>query len=113
MRWLVALALLAACAAETPIALPGAVTTIADGREIAVVGYLVDDGSVVRVCEGLAESYPPQCAGERAEIIALDTASFDGISSAGEVRWTDFPIELRGLTESGRLRYVRHVALSR
>lgn len=107
--------LLPACNDEPagpPIAFPGSVTTLADGREIAVVGYLLDDGESVRVCEALAESYPPQCGGSSAAVVDLDSSGVDGVSVDGSVRWTGFPIELVGVTDGGTLRYLRHAALS-
>ena len=76
-----------------------------------MVGFLVADGERVRVCEALAESFPPQCGGASATIIDLDPATVDGISVEGEVQWTDFPIELLGETTGGTLRYIRHVRL--
>ena len=97
--------------AGPPSAFPGSVTTSTDGREVAVVGYIFDDGSSVRVCEALAESYPPQCGGSSATVVGLDTASVDGISAEGNLSWTDFPVELVGETAGGSLRYLRHVAL--
>ena len=118
MRQLVALValagLLAACSDEPVgplIAYPGSVTTITDGREIAVVGHIFDDGNSVRVCEALAESYPPQCGGSSATVVGLDTSSVDGIATEGDYRWTDFPVELVGETTGGTLRYLRHAAL--
>ena len=117
VRAVIIVALLAAaCGSDQPsgppIAFPGSVTTIIDGRQIAVVGYLVDDGDSVRVCETLAESYPPGCGGSWATVTALDTAQVAGIAAEGSVRWTDYPVELVGETVGGALRYLRHVALT-
>ena len=41
----------------------------------------------------------------------MDTLGVDEISVEGTVRWTDFPVELVGMTAGGTLRYLRHAAL--
>ncbi|MEX2211191.1 MAG: hypothetical protein WD689_05450 [Gaiellaceae bacterium] len=65
-------------------------------------GYLVDTGREVRLCDALAESYPPQCGGEsfrvEGELGAVDWSEAQG------VRWTDRPVLLRGEIEDGALR---------
>jgi hypothetical protein len=65
-------------------------------------GYLVDSGGVVRLCDALAESYPPQCGGDSLPVEGRLT----GIawSEAQGVRWTDEQVVLRGEVEDGVLR---------
>lgn len=71
------------------------------GGESVERGYLVDAGEGVRLCEALAESFPPQCGGRslRVEGPLPDVAW----SEAEGVRWTDGQVELRGEVEDGTL----------
>ena len=65
-------------------------------------GFLVDAGGEVRLCDALAESYPPQCGGEsltvEGELPPVEWTEAQG------VRWTDAPVTLRGEEEDGVLR---------
>ena len=65
-------------------------------------GFLVDTGAELRLCEALAESYPPQCGGES---LLVEGEPPDGEwSEAQGVRWTDEQVTLRGEVEDGVLR---------
>ena len=65
-------------------------------------GYLVESGGEVRLCDALAESYPPQCAGESLRVEGeLPQAEW---SEAQGVRWTDRQVVLRGEIEDDVLR---------
>lgn len=69
----------------------------------AIRGYYLDDGSGPRLCEALAESYPPQCGGVS---IVLDTggAVIDGLQSDQGVTWSDRPVEIEGEIVGGVFR---------
>lgn len=56
---------------------------------VAVSGALFvgADGSVL-LCDAIAESYPPQCGGERILVDGLDLASVD-FETANGVRWAE------------------------
>jgi hypothetical protein len=77
-------------------------------RTLAVQGFLVADGTDIRLCSALAESFPPQCGGTS---IVLDAASVDELvyddetpfSSDQGVTWTDVTITLLGEIVDGRL----------
>jgi len=63
---------------------------------LLVNGYLVVVGDEVLLCEALAESFPPQCAGASLVIEGLDLEEINGIESEGDVMWTDAPVQLLG-----------------
>ncbi len=63
--------------------------------EIAVVGSLFDDGSALRLCGALAESFPPQCPGDFVFISNPEAVVADFTEEAG-VRWTDRVVVLNG-----------------
>ncbi|NOY56809.1 MAG: hypothetical protein GXP34_12620 [Actinobacteria bacterium] len=103
-RWmLVAIALslaVAACGDSGPLTVTEAQS--ASGNQ-SVVGLLVADGDVVRLCEVLLESFPPQCGGASIEVRGLDLATVNGLQSERGVSWTDRQIALTGVLESGVL----------
>lgn len=53
---------------------------------VSVVGLLIDDGSGWRLCGAVAESYPPQCAGESVRVSGLDPDRHR-LEEAQGVRW--------------------------
>ena len=110
------LLLLAACAAEPPAATPSAPTdeewtlVIADGDPgdgpgisvsealthgptddiVTVTGALfVDADGTVLLCDAIAESFPPQCGGDRIAVDGLDLATVAGLQEANGVRWAE------------------------
>ncbi len=63
---------------------------------IAVRGFLVADQSGARLCEVLAESYPPQCGGASLPVSGYEEVLDVPTSTAQGVTWTDQPISLLG-----------------
>ncbi len=57
---------------------------------VAVTGALfaTPDGTVT-LCDAVAESFPPQCGGERIRVEGLDLASVPGLQTEGEVSWAE------------------------
>lgn len=53
------------------------------------------DGSA-QLCDALAESSPPQCAGERMGLTGLPDGFLTGLRSAAGVHWSDAPVQLIG-----------------
>ena len=111
---LVALLVLAACAAQAPGTPPapdgGDLTlVIVDGEPqgtgisvadalghgptddiVSVTGALfVDADGTVRLCDAIAESFPPQCGGERIVVEGLDLTDVVGLQEANGVRWAE------------------------
>ncbi len=56
---------------------------------IAVQGYLLDDGTGARLCEVLAESYPPQCGGASIPVTGYEEVIDVPLANASGVTWTD------------------------
>lgn len=76
-----------------------ALSTDATGTR-AIQGFVFADGDGIRLCEALAESFPPQCGGAS---LTVDSASVDDLdlgdvplAFAQGVNWTDAPVTLFG-----------------
>lgn len=67
------------------------------GELLAVRAYVVvaPDGSA-RLCDALAESHPPQCAGASMALTGLPDGFLTGLRTAEGVGWTDAPVQLMG-----------------
>lgn len=70
---------------------------------IAVKGYVVAKGDEVRLCDALAESFPPQCAGDSVLLDSLDAIDPDELMTEGEVSWTDVQQTVLGELSDGIL----------
>ncbi|MGA9595806.1 MAG: hypothetical protein WBV06_06600, partial [Acidimicrobiia bacterium] len=56
---------------------------------LAVTGFVVSTGDEVRLCDALAEAYPPQCGGDSVPLDGLDAIDPDSLTTEGDVSWTD------------------------
>ena len=57
---------------------------------VTVTGALfVDPDGTVRLCDAIAESFPPQCGGDRIEVQGLDLATIADLQEEGDVQWSD------------------------
>lgn len=106
--------LLAACGGDAPSVSAGAnpgdpVLVIADGAIsepgmsvadalghqatddlVTVSGALfVDPDGTVRLCDAIAESFPPQCGGERIVVEGLDLDAIADLQTEGDVSWAE------------------------
>jgi len=56
---------------------------------LLVNGFLVVQGDAVRLCEALAESFPPQCGGDSLRVggLDLDLDAFEGLSTEQDTTW--------------------------
>ncbi len=76
-------------------------------RPLLVNGYLVISNlGEMRLCSALAESYPPQCAGESLRVRGLDLATLDAdadMQSADRTSWSEAQIQLLGTVEDGTI----------
>lgn len=73
------------------------------GEPVAVAAFLVADADGTRMCDALAESFPPQCGGDgalRVEGLDLDELP---VAEEGDVRWTDEPVIVFGTVSGGTL----------
>ena len=57
---------------------------------VAVSGalFVSADGTVL-LCDAIAESFPPQCGGERIRVEGLDLAAVPGLQTEGDVSWAE------------------------
>lgn len=80
-----------------------------DGSQVAVSGSIVVQEGVIRLCSGLAESYPPQCAGASIEVRGWKPDEVVGLTATGgagglaHVAWSDFPYLVVGTLRDGVL----------
>jgi hypothetical protein len=75
-----------------------------DAEGPAVVnGSLLAQGDDVKLCAALAESFPPQCGGASITVVGLDFAQLDGLTTEGDVTWSDLPIRVEGVLADGIL----------
>ena len=86
----------------------------AEGSEVTVSGFLVADrDGNTRLCSGLLESSPPQCGGDRIDLLGFDANSVPNTStpqSSSEIRttkWTNSQITVTGIKGVGGLVEVR------
>jgi hypothetical protein len=57
---------------------------------VTVTGALfVDADGTVRLCDAIAESFPPQCGGARIVVEGLDLDIVRGLQDANGVRWAE------------------------
>jgi len=57
---------------------------------VTVSGALfVDPDGTVHLCDAIAESFPPQCGGQRIEVTGLDLADVAELQEEDGVRWAE------------------------
>lgn len=76
---------------------------------LLVQGYiLARDGEPVRLCDVLAESYPPQCGGASLVVEGLDLDAVEGLTRTAEpdlaqAAWSEDPVSVLGEVADGVL----------
>ena len=63
---------------------------------LLINGHLHAEDGQVRLCEVLAESFPPQCGGRSLVVQGLDLTTRDGLTSEGSVTWSDQLVQVLG-----------------
>ncbi len=71
---------------------------------LLVNGQLHVENGRVRLCEALAESFPPQCAGRFLVVEGLALTTIGGLTSEGSVTWSDQSVQVLGTVEGEVLR---------
>ncbi len=66
---------------------------------LLINGQLHVENGRTRLCEALAESFPPQCAGRFLVVQGLDLTTIDGLTSEGSVTWSDQTVQVLGTVE--------------
>ena len=70
-----------------------------EAEPVRITGSLiVDAAGRVLLCSALAESLPPQCGGQRLEVVGLDLDTIENMQASGGVRWAD-SVEVVGTVE--------------
>lgn len=69
-------------------------STVTD--RIAVRGFLVVDDDGARLCDALAESYPPQCGGDSVPVVEYEEMVDVPLMEAQGVSWTDTVVTFCG-----------------
>ncbi|HSL64709.1 MAG TPA: hypothetical protein VK874_08630 [Gaiellaceae bacterium] len=96
-------------ATAPPASAVGPGLTVAEAIEsdlegpLLVRGALVELDGTLRLCDALAESYPPQCGGASLVVDGYDIAAADGMQQASGVRWAE-GAKLLGEVDDGVLR---------
>lgn len=89
---------------ETPIPSTIQVAAAAGASgPVTVAGFIVATGDEVRLCEALAESFPPQCGGASIPVTSLDQVDPDEMLTEGNVTWTDYAVTVFGEMVDGTL----------
>ena len=77
--------------------------TYSSDTPVTLTGSLLIEGERVRLCDGLAESYPPQCGARRLEVVSLPREMPDmEESSDGRVRWIE-QVTVMGVVSGGEI----------
>ncbi len=84
------------------LTVPEALATDATGV-IAVQGFYFDDGSGPRLCEALAESFPPQCGGASLALGELGDFDLGSLQRNQGITWSDDSIVILGELVNGVL----------
>ena len=79
--------------AMAPIEVPEVLA--AGAGDVSVIGYVVIDDNGARLCEVLAESFPPQCGGASLMIANPDDLTV-ALEREQSVQWTDERVQLDG-----------------
>ncbi len=70
---------------------------------LLINGHLHSQDGHVRLCELLAESFPPQCGGMALVVEGLDLTTMDGLTSEGPITWSDQLVQVLGTVEGAVL----------
>lgn len=73
--------------------------------EVSVIGYVVIDGAGARLCEVLAESFPPQCGGASITIANPDLLTV-ALEQEQATQWTNERVRLDGTYDGSQLTLV-------
>jgi hypothetical protein len=69
---------------------------------LLVNGNIWAEGDKVYFCDAVAESYPPQCAGVRLEVVGVKLAEVDGLQRVGDIAWSE-RTQLLGVVADGKI----------
>jgi hypothetical protein len=77
--------------------------TYSSDTPVTLTGSLLIEGDHVRLCDGLAESYPPQCGARRLDVVSLPREMPEMEKSPDErVRWIE-QVTVMGVVSGGEI----------
>lgn len=79
-----------------------------DGTHVELTGAVYADERPMRLCDALAESYPPQCA-RGIPLAGVTWAELPAVQRTSGVTWTDAAVRLVGEMRGGAL-HVREIS---
>jgi hypothetical protein len=68
---------------------------------LLVNGFLVGNEEDIYLCALLAESYPPQCGGDRLQVAGLNLEDMTGLDRQGGITWSPGLVQLLGRVVDG------------
>jgi hypothetical protein len=76
------------------------------GGYYEIRGFVVAQGATARLCDALAESFPPSCGGASARLPDAESVrERDDVMREGDVVWTPEQVEVFGSIVDGRVVY--------
>jgi hypothetical protein len=69
---------------------------------LLVNGWIHAEDGVIRLCDAIAESYPPQCPGVSLIVVGLKLEEVDGLQRASGVAWSE-RTQLLGVVADGKI----------
>ena len=73
---------------------------------VTVQGLLHVSGGIARLCAAVLESYPVQCGQPSVELVGLDPAAVEGVTTAGGVTWKERAVLVLERVGAGRFAVV-------
>jgi len=77
---------------------------------VAVRGYFVMEGDTARLCEALAESFPPQCGGVQVVVTNPDALPDTVLIQEGDTQWSESYVTVLGNIADGELTIASNVS---
>ena len=81
--------------ADGPVLQVGEALSAGNGPVRVTGALFVGADGLMLLCSAIAESFPPQCGGDRLEVVGLNLATVPDLQDANGVRWAD-SVELSG-----------------
>jgi len=82
-----------------------------EGTEVvAVRGFFVSEGTAARLCEALAESFPPQCGGVSVVVTNPEALSDVLLIEQGDTQWSEGYVTVLGTIVDGELTVASNVS---
>ena len=99
---------------DKPISAVGPGISISEALDTNITGPLLINGNLhvgqlTRLCETLAESFPPQCGGRFLIVDGLELKTVEGLTTEGSITWSDQPVQVLGTVDGEVLTIAENV----